>query len=38
MQEKLVKKAQKGDTKAYEELIDTVKGVLYRLARARLDN
>ena len=38
MQEELLTKAKNGDVKAYEELINNIKNVLYRLARARLDN
>lgn len=36
--EDLVKKAQKGDIEAYENLVISLKVIFYRLARARLEN
>lgn len=36
--EELIFKAKNGDNDAYKELIDTIKDVLYRIARSRLDS
>ena len=34
----LITKAKNGDNNAYKELIDSIKDILYRVARSRLDN
>ena len=36
--DELITKAKNGDNDAYKELIDSIKDVLYRIARSRLDN